>query len=212
MNKPNTNSGKFDVFLCYNTEDRPEILEISRQLKKYHIRPWLDDEQIRPGTTWLAAIEEQIDHIPSAAVFLGKSGLGPWQKNEIRTLLIQFIESGRPVIPVVLSSVGAPPDLPSTLKNFHWVDFRKSQPDPLKQLVWGITDKKPSELPSQTPPPFSGIPIENSAPLPSPENEAIEIHFPKALDEYPDKEKVIFVESLSKIMALGTVKLHNIKN
>jgi hypothetical protein len=25
-----------------------------------------------------------------------------------------------------------------------WVDFRKQEPDPLKQLIWGITGKKPS--------------------------------------------------------------------
>jgi hypothetical protein len=29
------------------------------------------------------------------------------------------------------------------LSNHTWVDFRKSDPDPLEYLIWGITGKKP---------------------------------------------------------------------
>ena len=34
--------------------------------------------------------------------------------------------------------------MPWTLKNRHHVDFRVSDPDPLKQLIWGITRQRPT--------------------------------------------------------------------
>src|SRR4029077_5339326 len=40
----------------------------------------------------------------SAAVFVGESGLGPWQNQEMQALLSQFVKRECPVIPVVLPS------------------------------------------------------------------------------------------------------------
>ncbi len=34
------------------------------------------------------------------------------------------------------------PQLPAFLKGRTWVDFRSYAPDPLKQLVWGITGER----------------------------------------------------------------------
>lgn len=134
----------FDVFLCHNSVDKPQVKEIGEQLLKRGILPWLDVEQIRPGTTWQKALGEQINSIKSAAVFVGNSGIGPWQDEEIQGLLSQFVERRCPVIPTVLASATKTPELLWTLKNRHWVDFRKQDPDPLVQLVWGITGKRPS--------------------------------------------------------------------
>jgi hypothetical protein len=46
--------------------------------------------------------------------------------------------------PTILGSATTTPELPWTLKNRHCVDFRVSDPDPLKQLIWGITRQKPA--------------------------------------------------------------------
>jgi hypothetical protein len=73
----------FDVFLCHNGEDKPAIREIAQKLVKEGIKPWLDEEQIRPGTTWQKALGEQIESIKSAAVFVGKNGVGPWQNEAL---------------------------------------------------------------------------------------------------------------------------------
>ena len=42
----------FDVFLCYNSEDKPAVCEISRKLAEKNIKAWLDEEEIRPVTSW----------------------------------------------------------------------------------------------------------------------------------------------------------------
>jgi hypothetical protein len=85
-----------------------------------------------------------------AAVLVGESGVGPWQDQEIQGLLSQFMERRCPIIPVILPSVKTTPKLPWPLANLHRADFRESQVDPLKQLIWGITGEEPAEL-SQEP-------------------------------------------------------------
>jgi hypothetical protein len=134
----------FDVFLCHNSEDKPAVREIARRLVAEDIDPWLDEEQIRPGTSWQTVLGQQIETIKSAAVFVGKSGLGPWQNQEVQALLSQFVNRACPVIPVILSSADKTPTLPWTLANLHYVDFRAQNLDPIEQLIWGITGKKPS--------------------------------------------------------------------
>jgi TIR domain len=47
----------FDVFLCHNSEDKPAVRDIARKLSEENIKPWLDEEQIRPGTSWQTALE-----------------------------------------------------------------------------------------------------------------------------------------------------------
>jgi hypothetical protein len=94
----------FDVFLCHNSEDKPAVREIAQELIKMGIKPWLDEDQIRPGTSWQTTLGEQIESINSAAVFVGDAGLGPWQNQESQALLNQFVKRRCPVIPVVLPS------------------------------------------------------------------------------------------------------------
>jgi hypothetical protein len=132
----------FDVFLCHNSEDKPAVREIAQMLVQEGIKPWLDDEQIRPGTSWQTALGEQIETIRSAAVFVGQSGVGPWQSEEIQAFLSEFMTRKSPVIPTILPDAANPPELPWTLCNRHRVDFRESEPDPLRQLIWGITGFK----------------------------------------------------------------------
>jgi len=71
VNAQDSKAEIFDVFLCHNDEDKPAVREIAQKLSGENIKPWLDEEQIRPGTTWQKALGEQIEGIKSAAVFLG---------------------------------------------------------------------------------------------------------------------------------------------
>jgi hypothetical protein len=135
----------FDVFLCHNSVDKPAVREIAQKLVAAGIKPWLDEGQIRPGTSWQTALGEQIESIQSAAVFIGNGGFGPWQDQESQSFLNRFVNRKCAVIPVVLDSVKAKPELPWPLENVHRVDFRTDS-YPLQRLIWGITGKKPAEL------------------------------------------------------------------
>jgi len=136
--------GVYDVFLCYKNEDRPAVKSIGNQLKDWGIAPWLDMWDILPGRPWQREVEKQIKTIPSAAVFVGQIGIGPWQQLEIEAFLREFVNRGCPVIPVMLPNAPDTPELPPFLSGMHWVDFRRSDPDPLEHLLLGITGKHTS--------------------------------------------------------------------
>jgi len=136
------NKNIFDVFLCHNSADKPQIREIGKQLKKSGITVWLDEEQIRPGTLWQVELERNIASIKSALVFVGKNDFGPWQDMEIRAFLSEFVNRGCPVIPVILENCTIVPELPLFLKQMMWVDMRKTEPNPILQMQWGITGKR----------------------------------------------------------------------
>lgn len=128
----------FDVFMCYNREDQEAVKRIVATLERQGIRPWAD-WLVRPGTPWQEALEQQIEHIRSAAIFVGAQGIGPWQRQEIQAFLREFAERRCPVIPVILPETTQPPAFPVFLHALQWVDFRERDPDPITQLIWGIT-------------------------------------------------------------------------
>jgi hypothetical protein len=132
----------FDVFLCHNGQDKPSVRKLSKQLKEHGLLPWLDEEQLQPGLPWQRLLEGQITQIKAAAVFVGKDGIGPWQRQELDAFLREFVRRGCPVIPVLLANTPQEPTLPVFLEAMTWVDFRIQDPDPMQQLLWGITGKR----------------------------------------------------------------------
>ncbi|WP_414585956.1 toll/interleukin-1 receptor domain-containing protein [Scytonema sp. PCC 10023] len=142
-----TTQSQFDVFLCHNSEDKEAVIKIAEQLNdEYNIEPWLDVWELRPGFPWQPELEKQIEHIKSAAVFVGNSGIGPWQEDEIYGFLREFKRRKCPVIPVLLSDAPQKPILPVFLQGITWVDFREQTrvyTPAMDQLIWGITGKKP---------------------------------------------------------------------
>jgi TIR domain len=132
----------FDVFLCHNSKDKPVVKQVGEYLKVRGILSWLDEWELRPGLPWQPILESQIERIKTAAVFVGEDGIGPWQEQEVAAFLREFVHRGCPVIPVLLENASAEPTLPLFLRSFTWIDFRKQDPDPWKQLLWGITGVK----------------------------------------------------------------------
>jgi hypothetical protein len=122
------------------------VREIAKNLQQRGIIPWLDAWELRPGLPWQRRLEQQIRQVKSAAVFVGASGIGPWQQREVETLLREFVKRGCPVIPVLLSGVLQEPHLPPFLLTMTWVDFRSRDPDPIAQLIWGVTGETPSRV------------------------------------------------------------------
>lgn len=133
---------KYDVFMCHNSEDKPEVKKIALQLRSRGILPWIDEWELQPGIAWQVEFENQIKNINSAAVFVGNSGFGPWQNMELNGFIRQFVERGCPVIPAILRSCVSKPDIPVFLNGMTWVDFNKRTPNPHEHLEWGITGRK----------------------------------------------------------------------
>src|ERR1700722_19453942 len=112
-------TGDFDVFLCHNAADKPMVRWIAERLRDRDVLPWLDEDELRPGRSWQDELEEQIERIKAAAVFVGPTGLGPWQNREMRAFINEFVVRQCPVIPVLLPGA-VTPVLPVFLKGLTW--------------------------------------------------------------------------------------------
>jgi len=135
----------FDVFLAHNSEDKPLIRQIYGELTARGIKPWLDEEEIPPGTSFQDEIQAAIGQIKTAAICIGQEGLGPWQALELKTFISQCVKRSIPVIPVLLPRVEGIPENLLFLQQFHAVFFRNEieNEDAFYQLEWGITGRKP---------------------------------------------------------------------
>ncbi|MFO1428622.1 MAG: SUMF1/EgtB/PvdO family nonheme iron enzyme [Candidatus Competibacteraceae bacterium] len=149
----------FDVFISHNSKDKPTVRQLAEALQRRGLRVWLDEWELVPGHPWQEALEEIIRTTRSAAVLVGKDGIGPWEVPEMRGCLSQFIKRRLPVIPVLLPDALGQPDLPLFLEGFTWVDLRTGGLNEanLDRLEWGITGRKPvprlvSEPPPEPPP------------------------------------------------------------
>jgi GTPase SAR1 family protein/WD40 repeat protein len=136
-------TGDYDVFLCHNAVDKSRVVEIARQLEAHGVLPWLDVRVIRPGARWQPEMADGIRSSRAAAVLLGPAGRGPWHETEMQLIQDRAVRDGIPVIPVILDGVDGTPVLPDFLTLWHTVDMRVADPDPIAQLVWGITGRQP---------------------------------------------------------------------
>ncbi|MCP6763192.1 MAG: GUN4 domain-containing protein [Fischerella sp. CENA71] len=135
----------FDVFLAHNSQDKPKIRIIYKNLQKLGLNPWLDEKQIRPGQLYQDVIQQAIQQIQCVAVFIGTTGLGRWQALELHGFISQCVERHIPVIPVLLPGVQCIPDNLIFLRQFHQVCFEcdiEEDFEAFKTLYWGITGEE----------------------------------------------------------------------
>lgn len=133
------NQPRFDVFLCHNSKDKPEVKEIRDRLKQFGLRPWLDEQELIAGGRWLKLLQEKIIQVDSAAIFFGNHGVGRVQEHEIEILSNEAMKRELPLIPVLLKNIIEVPELPPLLELRGWVDFR--EPEPIKKFFEGIKGK-----------------------------------------------------------------------
>ncbi|KAM3089714.1 TIR domain-containing protein [Phormidesmis sp. 146-35] len=130
---------RIGVFISYNTQDKTEVDKIVAKLKDNKISYWIDDE-ILGGEEIRKELEKIIesDRLWAAAIFHGKTGVGPWQDTEISALLRNNVKYNDLIIPVVLKSCVGEPKVSSFLANLKYVDFREKRPDPIDFLIRSI--------------------------------------------------------------------------
>lgn len=129
----------FDVFLCYNSADRPGVEELAKKLEYGGLTVWVDKESLALGRSWQRGIERGIERSSSVAVCVGQAGIGQWQDQEIQHALNRAIQEDRAVIPVLLPGAVDGLRLPFPLGNYQWVDFHSGFNDSeLQRLIRDI--------------------------------------------------------------------------
>ncbi|MCP4678211.1 MAG: TIR domain-containing protein [Deltaproteobacteria bacterium] len=143
---------RFHAFLSHNSADKAAVEQLARRLTQEGVDCWLDKWHLIPGTSWQPAIERVLLECESYVVFIGPSGIGPWQNEEMRAAIDRRVAETKGeyrVIPVILP--GGRRDsrlrLPTFLVSTTWVEFNESLGDEhaFHRLKCGILGIEPGQ-------------------------------------------------------------------
>jgi hypothetical protein len=110
------------VFLCHASTDKGRVRQLSAQLRKVGIDPWLDEEKLLPGQDWRMEIAKALRDTHAVVVCLSQQSVtraGYVQKEIVSALDIadEQPEGAIFIVPVKLEEC----DVPQRLSRWHWV-------------------------------------------------------------------------------------------
>ena len=113
---------QYDVFLSHSSKDKTVVREIAERLKCGGVRVWLDEEQIKPGDSIPAKIEEGLEHSRVLVLCMSALAFGSdWAQLEAGTFRFRDpLNKERRFIPVRLD------DAPNkgSLAQFLYINWR----------------------------------------------------------------------------------------
>jgi len=141
----------FDVFFTYNSPDETQILHIANKLRELGLNPWVNTEQIQAGTFYQDVIEQAIQSINCAAIFLGSEKFIDFAQMQFKVHMSETVKKNKKIIPVLLPGVDTIPKDMLFLQQVGFVDFANGIDDrkAIKDLVWAITNQKPDKSTEQ---------------------------------------------------------------
>jgi len=117
-----------DVFLSYNSSDRPAARLIFDALKAQGFAVFMDERDLTAGQNFITRLETALLACKSVAILMGPRGLGKWQQIEKDLALDRKAkEPDLPVVPVLLPGDVDPPTGFLSLQT--WIDLRKGVED-----------------------------------------------------------------------------------
>jgi hypothetical protein len=114
----------YDAFFCYHPAERELVRKIASELEI--------DEHLKILLYEAGEKVEDLYLVNSVAVMVGE--MEPWRDKRISQVLAQFTNRRIPMFNVILGNRKHDPYFPLFLKGNRFVDFRKSDPDPYKEL------------------------------------------------------------------------------
>ena len=146
---PRTPDFRYDVFLSYNSGDKPRVRRLAERLKASGLQVWFDEWVIRPGDDIYLAIERGLEAARVQLLCLSPAALGSdWVTLERSTVLFRDpANSGRRFIPLLLADCA----LPDALRRYKHVDFREDAEAAFEELL-KICRVAMEEVPEPLPP------------------------------------------------------------
>ena len=130
------------IFLAYAKENKAQVIDIYKKLKKEGYSPWLDEENLLPGQLWNEEIQKAIKSSHFFIACLSKQSISKegYIQSEFRLALLCCAEKPRGsiyLIPLKLDNSEIP-DLRQdkygiALRDYQWVNYY--QPNGFEQLV-----------------------------------------------------------------------------
>jgi SAM-dependent methyltransferase len=122
-----------DVFLSHRSSDKSRVRALAERLKAAGLRVWFDEWAIRPGDNIFLAIETGLQASRTLVLCLSPAALSSdWVGLERSTALFRDPSNAdRRFIPVLLADC----DLPDTLRQFKYLDFRQESEAAFRELL-----------------------------------------------------------------------------
>ena len=133
--------------LIYGEKEERQVEIVARELHRRGIRIWFQKWNVIPGEQAAPVFENCLARSETAVLFVGASGMVPWQQAQYQAALHRAVEKQKRLIPVLLPDVGDEPALPPFLSTYRWVRMPQlNDREALDQLQWGITGVRPASL------------------------------------------------------------------
>jgi len=154
------------VFISHAKEDAPFAHRLADDLRKLGVQVWIAPGSIRPGESWVDAIERGLGESSHTVVVLTPKALkSRWVKKETGVAIAQERKGRIRVIPLDVE----PCAVPLLLSSYQMVSFRDDYDAGLSQLadILGlrVTPPEPVHLSRHAPPPGT-VPEPEVAPPP----------------------------------------------
>jgi hypothetical protein len=117
-----TVTNKYDAFLSHSAKDREFAIRLATDLTEAGISVWLDQWHIRPGDSFVEAIDQAMQESRFLLVVMSPDYFqSPWTQQEWYSALSSEIQTGGVrLIPLLYRDC----DIPAILRTKQWVDFR----------------------------------------------------------------------------------------
>ncbi len=125
-----------DVFISYNSRDVVKARSLATILRRRGLSVWFDEWVLGPGTDFVDEIEKAIKSAASVGVVIGKSGGGPWQREEVKAFIVRMVKKENfPVVPILVDGATTD-DVHSLLQAKIHLDCNDGfTPKPIEKLV-----------------------------------------------------------------------------
>lgn len=130
------------VFVSHASEDKERfVLDFARRLRENGVDAWLDQWEMKPGDSLVDKIFEQgLKDAQAVIVVLSEISVQkPWVREELNASVVNRINKGTKLIPVVIDECNVPESLRSTV--WQKVDSLDSYDASLQRILAAIFDR-----------------------------------------------------------------------
>lgn len=135
------------VFISYDQKDTLLAHRLANDLKQYSVRVWIAPESIRPGETWVEAINHGLQESSHVAVILTPAALeSEWVKMETNVAISLERKGKLKLLPLYVEAC----ELPPLWAAYQVISFHNGYENGLSQLVenFSILDSERDSIPA----------------------------------------------------------------
>jgi acyl carrier protein len=139
------------VFISHDTEDASFAHRLACDLQGAGVQVWIAPDSIRPGESWVDAIERGLDHSSDMIIVLTPAAIdSQWVKKETEIGIMRERRGQMRVIPLAVERC----NVPLLLSSYQMVSFGKDYDVGLRQLLGMLGLRRaPSQPPDLRPSP-----------------------------------------------------------